>query len=147
MILRSWVIPMMWYRMIGLTNMCLCGNATESSSVQEWWFGHVEDIMVCSCEKALGCVWDVLRQSSKDPCSAGQDSVKGSGSGVLRQKVNTRYCSDTTLCMFVMQLSRLDIYNATLVCTAHVCSGSRIWEGIETFDEIFDVQKEWKDPF
>ena len=44
---------------------------------------------------------------------AGQVLVKGDGSGTINRKEVTKYQSGTTTCMFVMQWSHPEIYNAT----------------------------------
>ena len=51
-------------------------------------------------------------QAPKTPAVAGQELVQGDGSGKVEGLEATRYRSGTALCMFMMQWSRPEIYNA-----------------------------------
>ncbi len=55
-------------------------------------------------------------QAPKTPAVAGQVLVKGDGSGTLEGRDATKYQSGTAICMFVMQWSRPEIYNAARRC-------------------------------
>ena len=52
-------------------------------------------------------------KAPKTPATAGQVLVRGDGSGAIDGKESTKYRSGTALCMFMMQWSKTDIYNAT----------------------------------
>jgi hypothetical protein len=52
----------------------------------------------------------------RTPAVAGQVLVKGDGSGTLDGLESTKYRSGTATCMFIMQWSRPEIYNATRGC-------------------------------
>ena len=56
---------------------------------------------------------DVSVKPPKTPAVAGLTLVKGDESGQLNEKDSTEYRSATATCMFMMQWSRPDIFNAT----------------------------------
>ncbi len=52
-------------------------------------------------------------KTSKTPAVPGQVLSKGDGSNLLNPQDASKYCSGMALCMYKMQWSRPDIYNAT----------------------------------
>ena len=52
-------------------------------------------------------------KAPKTPAVAGKILVKGDGNGTMEERENTVYRSATATCMYIMQWSRPDIYNAT----------------------------------
>ena len=59
-------------------------------------------------------------KTPKTPAEPGQVLVKEDGSAALNQQDATKYRSGTALCMYKMQWSRPDIYNATRDCARHM---------------------------
>jgi hypothetical protein len=59
-------------------------------------------------------------KTPKTPAVPGQVLVKGDGSNILKPQDATKYRSGTALCMYKMQWSRPDIYNATRDCARHM---------------------------
>ena len=59
-------------------------------------------------------------KTPKTPVVPGQVLVKGDGSDTLNPQDATKYRYGTALCMYKMQWSRPDIYNATQDCARHM---------------------------
>ena len=63
---------------------------------------------------------DINGRSSMVPAVAGQILVKGDGSGGISEEKATKYRSATATCMYIMQWSRPDIFNATRGQSRHM---------------------------
>ena len=59
-------------------------------------------------------------KTPKTPAVPSQVLVKGDGSDTLNPQDTTKYCSGMALCMYKMQWSRPDIYNATQDYARHM---------------------------
>ena len=64
----------------------------------------------------------------KTPAAPGQELIKSNGGNDLHGKRVTTYRSGTAICMFIMQWSRPDIYNATRALSRHMSAPTTMHE-------------------
>jgi hypothetical protein len=64
----------------------------------------------------------------KTPAAPGQELIKSNGGNDLHGKQVTTYRSGTAICMFIMQWSRPDIYNATRALSRHMSAPTTVHE-------------------
>ena len=106
---------------------------SESESEMKEYVGNKEDVVRQGDGRAkIKVTQSVLAQKLRDefilpggktpktPAVPGQVLVKGDGNDALNVQNATKYHSGMALCMYKMQWSRPEIYNATQDCARHI---------------------------
>ena len=96
------------------------GKMKDTLVTKLMWFFRVMEGLKLRVQK----LWDMFDlpggKTPKTPAVPSQVLVKGDGSDTLNPQDTTKYCSGMALCMYKMQWSRPDIYNATQDYARHM---------------------------